>query len=118
MRRWLAFPVAPFLVASPPAAAESLGRLFLTPEHRAVLEQQRRAGTLDRTSADDERLRLDGELTRSSGKRTVWINGRRHDDAGPLQLSVGGSIDRATRTQADLVAPGTIRIGRPRRAGD
>lgn len=119
MRRLLALLVA-LSVASPPAVAETLGRLFLTPERRAVLEQQRRAGILDHASAADERLRLDGAVMRSSGKRTVWINGRpQHDDAfasGPVQLRVGGSMDRVTRTQVDLIAPGAIRIDRPRRA--
>lgn len=117
MRRLLALLVA-LAAGLPPAAAESLGRLFLTPQHRAVLEQQRRDGTLGQASAGDERLRLDGALTRSSGKRTVWINGRRHDAAVPAPLSVGGSIDRVTRTPVDLVAPGAIRILRPRRAED
>lgn len=115
MRRVLALLVA-LAATSPPAGAESLGRLFLTPEHRALLEQQRRAGTLGQTTAGDERLRLDGALTRSSGRRTVWINGRRHDDAGPMQFRVGGSIDHASRTPVDLVAPGAIRIARPRHA--
>jgi hypothetical protein len=129
------------VLAAPPdvAAVEPLGRLFLTPERRDVLERQRRTGKLEHAPADGEGISLDGAVTRSGGKTTVWINGRpQHDEAlvagvasrqphratlrgsdgTLLQLRVGEAVREGSRTQADLVAPGAIRVGAPQSVGD
>ena len=122
-------------------AAEPLGRLFLTPERRAMLERQRRTGLLEDASTAGETISLDGTVMRSGGKTTIWINGRpRHDDsfaAGthasvpssqsrratvsadvtPSRLRVGESVNRATGAQTDILTPGAIRIGRSRAGG-
>lgn len=115
--------------------AESLGRLFFTAERRAALERQRQSdGTTPAPLAEGEPIRLDGLLTRSGGKATVWINGRMQHDGAPdigirarttagrphrarlaggegpaVDLNVGENFDPATRTQTDVVAPGAIR---------
>lgn len=101
-----------------------------------MLEQQRRAGTLAVAPAavPATSLTLDGALRRSSGKTTVWINGRpQHDsvaatgeaaaipgrhasrarlqgDDAPVELPVGATFHRATGVQADVIAPGALRI--------
>lgn len=68
------------LVAAPACAVEvggELGRLFFTPEQRALLDLTRRAQP-GAAQADDsyDGLTLSGVVTRSDGKRMVWINGR------------------------------------------
>lgn len=58
-------------------AEEALGRLFFSPERRQQLDRQREMNVLDRQQTPaDPTLTIDGVVTRSSGKRTVWVNGR------------------------------------------
>lgn len=122
------------------AAAEPLGRLFLTPERRAILERQRQSNIQEQAQAiEGATMSLDGVITRSSGKATVWINGRpqnenmvgtgvqadvsRHEpsratlvtgEEAPAALRVGESINRATREKNDVVAPGAVTVAKPR----
>lgn len=97
-----------------PAQAETLGRLFHTPEQRALLDQTRRstpAGVLspDSSTADTPGVMVNGIVTRSDGKRSTWVNGRMEHGAGDargsvrmtlpngeVQLRVGQHIDPAT----------------------
>lgn len=59
------------------AGAEPIGRLFFSPDERAMLDQQR-----NKTSADSppnqvtqtDPITLNGIVRRSSGKTTAWIN--------------------------------------------
>jgi hypothetical protein len=97
--------------------AEPLGRLFFTPEQRALLDTARRtmpmnAGSAAETpSAPD--FSLKGIVTRSDGKRSIWVNGRVEQGvarpgaqdrnqvqiqlpSGEVKLKVGQSIDPAT----------------------
>jgi len=95
------------------AQAEPLGRLFHTPEQRALLDTARKTmpmnvgGEEQAPSAPD--FTLKGVVTRSDGKRSVWLNDRLEHSAGragtqvPVQLpggevklKVGQSIDPAT----------------------
>ena len=95
------------------ASAEPLGRLFHTPEQRALLDNARKTmpmnvgGEEQAPSAPD--FTLKGVVTRSDGKRSVWLNDRLEHSAGrageqvPVQLpggevklKVGQSIDPAT----------------------
>lgn len=95
------------------ASAEPLGRLFHTPEQRALLDNARKtmpmnvSGEEQAPSTPD--FTLKGVVTRSDGKRSVWLNDRLEHGAGragdPVQvqlpsgeikLKVGQSIDPAT----------------------
>jgi hypothetical protein len=95
------------------APAEPLGRLFHTPEQRALLDNARK--TMPMNVGGEERapsapdFTLKGVVTRSDGKRSVWLNDRlehgsgRSGDQVPVQLpggeiklKVGQSIDPAT----------------------
>ena len=59
-----------------PADSEELGRLFFTPERRQTLDRQRQFNIQERKEIpEDPTLTINGVVTRSSGKRTVWING-------------------------------------------
>lgn len=64
--------------ALPPApqAEEALGRLFSTPERRQALDRQRQMNIPDsRQANEDPTLTINGMVTRSSGRRTSWVNG-------------------------------------------
>ena len=66
------------ILASAPASAEELGRLFFTPEQRAALDARRKARIPDKPAAvvvESPVTRLDGLVSRGSGRSTVWVNG-------------------------------------------
>lgn len=134
---WRALLLLAGALAALPAAADPLGRLFLTPERRATLERQRQANVQESQSLEGATMRLDGTVVRSSGKATVWVSGRpQHDldgsggvavnlsrerpgeavlapgDEAPARLRVGESINRATREKTDGLGGGTIVRGR------
>ena len=122
-----------------PASAQELGRLFFTPERREILDRQRQFNIPERTEIpEDPTLTINGVVTRSSGKRTVWINGEaqhdndstgtvrafpeaRHpervriqpDDAPTVHAAVGDTVLRDTGETAPLLGDGQIRIHRP-----
>lgn len=62
-------------------AEEELGRLFFTPERRQALDRQRQFNIQEKQEIpEDPMLTINGVVTRSSGKRTVWINGTAQND--------------------------------------
>lgn len=65
-------------LAYQPVRAEDLGRLFFTPEQRAMLDLARRTQSTTAPSGDtgSDGVTLSGIVTRSDGRQTVWINGR------------------------------------------
>lgn len=118
-------------------AEESPGRLFFTPEKRATLERQRQMNIHETQTLEGATVRLDGIIQRSSGKKTVWINGQpQNDNATPLgvgakiapgdtgraslstegetpaTLKVGETINRATREKDNGLEGGTIVVGK------
>ena len=125
--------------ARPAAAAEDrndLGRLFFTPEHRQLLDRQRDIGIESQreTQDTDPTLVINGVVSRSSGRRTVWINGApQNDNATPSGVSVvpqrsnpgrvvvqtsemakenaavGDSINRSTGETVNLLGDGQIK---------
>lgn len=78
------------------AAAQeiTLGRLFFTPQERAALDRERlKAGMPTPQAAEDalpaESITLTGHVRRSSGKSTVWLNGKpqhESDSAKPIMV--------------------------------
>jgi hypothetical protein len=55
------------------ASAELLGRLFFSPDERAMLDRMRQKSGGSTVSATDQ-ITLNGLVRRSSGKTTAWIN--------------------------------------------
>lgn len=133
--------VAALLAATASARAEPLGRLFFTPERRAALERQRQLNIQETQPIDSATVSLDGIVTRSSGRTTVWLNQRpqnenaagsgvsvvvspKHPDQAivtpgedaPASLKVGESINRATREKEDVLGEGSIEVNRAVRA--
>jgi hypothetical protein len=85
------------LIVAMPANAESLGRLFFTPEQRSELEYSKlQKQDLGENSST---LTVSGIVQRYGGARTVWINGEpknagKSDERAPesLQVPVPGQL--------------------------
>ena len=121
----------------PPAQAEGeLGRLFFTPERRQALDRQRQFNIEERQEVpENPTLTINGVVTRSSGKRTVWVNGvAQNDNETPNGVAVvpnrkapgevvvqsgdsvlgdakiGETINRNTGETADVLGEGKISV--------
>ena len=128
-------------VPAPSAHAEDgLGRLFFTPERRQILDRQRQMNIQTRPETpEDPTLTINGVVARSSGKRTVWINGVAQNEndlpgdvsvipnrkeparvivntgqASTANARIGETINRTTGEASDLLGDGTITRTRPR----
>lgn len=87
-------------------AEEALGRLFSTPERRELLDRQRILNTLESQAAvEDPQLVVNGQIRRSSGKRTTWINGQAQNDddarTGVITHPVGRGHERVIIESGD-----------------
>jgi molybdopterin-biosynthesis enzyme MoeA-like protein len=73
-------------IGAPHAAQPAeLGRLFLTPQQRIELDKRRQANAVEAETVVESTVTLNGQVTRSSGKTTVWLNGvPQYDSAGTL----------------------------------
>ena len=123
------------LAAAGSAWAEPLGRLFLTPERRAILERQRQLNIQEVQTIEGSTVTVDGVVTRSSGRSTVWVNQRPQNentlgtgvtthvspanpgrvtvapgDESPASLRVGETINRGTREKSDALGDGRITV--------
>lgn len=142
VRMLRAAPLLVTLLLPPPLAAQDgsdLGRLFFTPERRQSLDRQRALNIQEKQAVPEEpTLTVNGVVTRSGGKRTVWINGVPQDEADrasgidvmpqtgqPGQVVVragespaarariGDTVNRTTGQTADLLGDGRIDVRRP-----
>ncbi|MBK8525067.1 MAG: hypothetical protein IPL58_14015 [Betaproteobacteria bacterium] len=121
------------------AAEEAMGRLFFTQEKRELLDRQRALNILEsEVIAEDPQIVVNGQVRRSSGKRTTWINGQAQDDtqtrtgviAHPAAqgherviiesgddpraaVRVGETLSRGTQETHDVLGDGKIMINRP-----
>jgi hypothetical protein len=117
--------------------AQEIGRLFFTPEQRALLDARRRARVPDRPAAavvTSPTTKLDGYVKRSGGRSTVWVNGEALSEGsgdaprigssaeGRVSLPIGEGrraglkpgevIDRGTGEVRDVIGDGEIRVRR------
>lgn len=127
------FLLAAALAAPCLALEQPLGKLFLTPERRQMLERQRQLNLRDTESMESETLQLDGVVLRSSGHNSVWTNQRLQDAQGSgirirpgqpgtatvdtdksssVQIQVGDSVNRSTQERKPLVTPDAVRAGK------
>jgi len=96
------------------AEQEALGRLFFTPQQRAELDRQRLhnpraiAGGMDQQAAQT----INGEIRRSSGRSTRWINGEvQWNEATPTpRVPVGDTFHPGTGEHESLLGGGKITI--------
>jgi hypothetical protein len=81
------------LAAAAEGPAQGLGRLFFTPQQRQDLDR-RRAANIQETAAvvQESTLTVEGQVSRSSGKTTTWINRvpqhDTHRGADPAQVTL------------------------------
>lgn len=75
--------VASLLTSS--AQADLTGRLFLTPQQRAMLDRarQRHAAAETAGHSDAAGVTLNGIVKRSDGRSTLWLNDRPYDSDHP-----------------------------------
>lgn len=101
-RKAVALAAASLAVAGPAAVADDdgLGRLFFTPEQRQQLDRQRLHAA--RTDAAQPRIVVDGEVRRSSGRHTAWING---------EAQRAGEVKGGVVVRPDPRQPGRLVIG-------
>lgn len=94
------------------AEQEALGRLFFTPQQRAELDRQRllnpglNTGTLDQQGSQT----INGEVRRSSGRNTRWINGEAQwgDTMPAPRVPVGDTFNPETGEHQSVLGSGRI----------
>ena len=111
----------------PAAADENLGRLFFTPQQRQDLDRRRQANIQDSAASADNRVTVNGQVSRSLGKTTVWINGvpqentrKPRDPAqvtlpagegeASVSLKIGQTLDKARGEIRDELGEGRIAV--------
>ncbi len=131
--RGICFFIAFALTIAAPAlaAAEELGRLFLTPQQRQDLDRRRATNRAEEEAPQirEGPLTLDGHVQRSSGKTATWINGvpqyDSHASRDParvtvvpnqgepgVSLKVGEIYERISGQVRDDLDGGTITVGK------
>jgi hypothetical protein len=128
-----------------PLQAQSLGRLFLTPEQRAALDLRRASRVPDKPATvvvESPTARIDGQVVRSGGRSTVWVNGQPVREGGQseglrvapasptadsvslavgegsrrVELKVGESMNRDTGEVRDMLGDGKAGVSATVRA--
>jgi hypothetical protein len=69
------------LAAGPAAAQETLGRLFFTEQQRQDLDRRRQANIQETAVVVESFVTVNGQVSRSSGRSTTWINGVPQENA-------------------------------------
>ena len=96
------------------AEDDVLGRLFFTPQQRALLDRQRQLNASASPGAmlNESRLTFNGEVRRSSGQNTHWINGEPTPSiaATTPDVPVGDTFLPQTGEKESLLGDGTITV--------
>ena len=120
------------LAAAPAAAQETLGRLFFTEQQRQDLDRRRQANIQETAVVIDSSVTVNGQVSRSSGKTTTWINGvpqanaKRPNDPAKATLpgaegepsvtvKIGQTLDKIRGEIKDPVPSGGVVTPSPRR---
>lgn len=115
--------------ANTAAAAERLGRLFFTPQQRQDLDRRRQANVQESAVTANSSVTVNGQVSRSYGKTTVWINGvpqestkRPLDPArvsvpaqegeSSINLKIGQTFDRVRGQVRDPIQGGKVQTER------
>jgi hypothetical protein len=108
----IAFLTPALLLAAEGVVAQSLDRLFYTPRERTTLDAQRNQSAAP--GAEGDTVTVNGLVTRSSGKSTVWINGvpQNEGESGDVEVlgkqGAGGKVSLRPATQEKPVG---LRVG-------
>lgn len=122
------------LLTAAPLPAQELGRLFFSPERRAALDRARQFNLQTQHQvAEGTTLSVNGVVRRSSGKRTVWVNGVAiHEnsvtdvrvvgitpggavslipgDQRLTRIPVGTAVNRSTGERQDALNGGSVQV--------
>jgi len=107
------------------AAADNLGRLFFTPQQRQDLDRRRQANIQESAVTTNSSVTVNGQVSRSNGKNTVWINGvpqettRRPIDPAratvqggdgepSVSIKIGETLDKVRGKVRDTIEDGQI----------
>lgn len=114
------------------AAAADLGRLFFTPQQRQDLDRRRQANIQESAVTVNSSLTVNGQVSRSHGKNTVWINGVPQENAkrpldparvtlpggdgsSPVNVKIGQTLDKVRGRVKDPIEDGKILTSPERR---
>ncbi len=107
-------------------AAETLGRLFFSPQQRQDLDRRRQANIQESAATVNSSVTANGQVSRSRGKNTVWINGvpqentrRASDptrvtvpagegDTSSVTIKIGQTLDKVRGKVRDPIEDGKI----------
>ena len=109
----------------PVRAQENLGRLFLLPAQRQELDRRRNANIQEAAAVTESLVTVNGQVSRSSGRTTVWLNGIPQDDTRrpndparvalpgaegqpSVNLKIGQTLDKVRGEVRDPVGGGKI----------
>lgn len=89
-----------------------MGRLFFTPQQRTEMDRQRllnpgaNSGAVDNETSQT----FNGEVRRSNGRSTRWINGeaRWNDSASTPRVPIGDTFHPGTGERDSLLGDGRI----------
>lgn len=112
------------LQAFPALSQENLGRLFLLPQQRQDLDR-RRLANIQESALTESLVTVNGQVSRSSGKTTVWVNGVPQESTGKppdparvtlpgaegersVTLKIGQTVDKVRGEVRDPVGGGRI----------
>jgi len=107
------------------AAQENLGRLFFTEQQRQDLDRRRQANIQETAVIVESTVTVNGQVSRSSGRSTTWINGVPQesarkppdptrvtlpggDGAPSVNLKIGQTLDKVRGEVRDPVGGGRI----------
>ncbi len=118
---------SPQLNAQENAGASALGRLFFSAQQRQEFDRRRELNIQEVKMVLESLYTVNGHISRSSGKSTIWVNGTTQNEAyktgdpasillQPVQdepqvsLKVGQTLDRTRGTIIEVMANGEIKI--------
>lgn len=130
--RRAALALALLVCGASPAVGADLGRLFFTPQQREELDRRRDTNTVEAEVVVESLVTVNGQVSRSSGRTTTWINGTPQYDAyrgrDPTRVAVedasvqtpvkvGETLDRTRGEVRPMIERGGIEIhaGKPTR---
>jgi len=107
------------------AAQQNLGRLFFTEQERQDLDRRRQANIQETAVVVESTVTVNGQVSRSSGRSTTWINGVPQESARkPLDparvtlpggegapsvtLKIGQTLDKVRGQIKDPVGGGIV----------
>lgn len=105
------------LAATPAVSADQgLGRLFHSAEKREQLDRQRAHNTLEsRTATEGPLLVINGQVRRSTGRHTTWINGQPQNEGdmrtGIATRPAAGAPGHVVIEPANAPRQATVRVG-------